>query len=422
MKKLRGLVLLLMMVLIMPLTAEKASAKTYMTVIIPKGKTVSLGIAKGSKLQKSAWTSSKKSVATVNSYGVVKGKSNGTAIITGKVGNKKRTIRVIVAPKLKSVMLNKTSVNLLKGQTYTLKAKLNPSGAKAAIYWKSNNAKVVSVNSKGVIKGLKPGTATVTVVAGKFKAKCKVTVSAASEKKYKFSGKITDSVDGSPISKATLKFRKGYNNKNGKVYATAKTKSNGSYSVKLAAGQYTIQVSRKSYVTTYINSSCSKKKSYNYLETSISKPVANGRYRVVLTWGSTPRDLDAHLTGPTGYGGEFHVYYRNKNAYRNGQVIANLDVDDTTSYGPETVTINFDVAPTGTYRYYIHDYTNRSYSYSKALAGSRARVIVYKGSRQIASYSVPNKAGTKWHVFDIVNGKIVKRNTMGYEGDSTNFK
>ena len=387
MKKLRGLVLLLMMVLIMPLTAGKASAKTYMTVIIPKGKTVSLGIAKGSKLQKSAWTSSKKSVATVNSYGVVKGKSNGTAIITGKVGNKKRTIRVIVAPKLKSVMLNKTSVNLLKGQTYTLKAKLNPSGAKAAIYWKSNNAKVVSVNSKGVIKGLKPGTATVTVVAGKFKAKCKVTVSAASEKKYKFSGKITDSVDGSPISKATLKFRKGYNNKNGKVYATAKTKSNGSYSVKLAAGQYTIQVSRKSYVTTYINSSC-----------------------------------DAHLTGPTGYGGEFHVYYRNKNAYRNGQVIANLDVDDTTSYGPETVTINFDVAPTGTYRYYIHDYTNRSYSYSKALAGSRARVIVYKGSRQIASYSVPNKAGTKWHVFDIVNGKIVKRNTMGYEGDSTNFK
>ena len=171
MKKLRGLVLLLMMVLIMPLTAGKASAKTYMTVIIPKGKTVSLGIAKGSKLQKSAWTSSKKSVATVNSYGVVKGKSNGTAIITGKVGNKKRTIRVIVAPKLKSVMLNKTSVNLLKGQTYTLKAKLNPSGAKAAIYWKSNNAKVVSVNSKGVIKGLKPGTATVTVVAGKFKAK-----------------------------------------------------------------------------------------------------------------------------------------------------------------------------------------------------------------------------------------------------------
>lgn len=52
--------------------------------------------------------------------------------------------------------------------------------------------------------------------------------------------------------------------------------------------------------------------------------------RVVLSWGEKPFDLDSHLIFPGG-----HIYFDSKEG-----TDANLDVDDTDSYGPETVTIS----------------------------------------------------------------------------------
>src|SRR5690606_12402407 len=79
----------------------------------------------------------------------------------------------------------------------------------------------------------------------------------------------------------------------------------------------------------------------------ITPPAPEGALRLVLAWGQTPADLDAHLTGPNGTGGRFHVYWveRSYGATR-------LDVDDTQSYGPETITV-FPTAA-GTYRYSVH--------------------------------------------------------------------
>ena len=71
-----------------------------------------------------------------------------------------------------SVRLNKTKIVLVVGQTYNLKV----SGTKKTPKWSSSNKKIVSVTKKGVIKGLKKGTATVTAKIGKKKYKCKVTV------------------------------------------------------------------------------------------------------------------------------------------------------------------------------------------------------------------------------------------------------
>ena len=79
-----------------------------------------------------------------------------------------------------------------------------------------------------------------------------------------------------------------------------------------------------------------------------------------------------------------------------------LDVDDTTSYGPETTT--FKVASTGTYRFYVHDYTNKEYPSSRAMARSGAVVRVYKGTEKIAEVSVPGGAGIYWNVFTITDG------------------
>ena len=73
-----------------------------------------------------------------------------------------------------SVKLNKTKIVLVVGQTYNLKV----SGTKKTPQWSSSNKKIVSVTKKGVIKGLKKGTATITAKIGKKKYKCKVTVEA----------------------------------------------------------------------------------------------------------------------------------------------------------------------------------------------------------------------------------------------------
>ena len=71
-----------------------------------------------------------------------------------------------------SVKLNKTKIVLVVGQTYNLKV----SGTKKTPQWSSSNKKIVSVTKKGVVKGLKKGTATITAKIGKKTYKCKVTV------------------------------------------------------------------------------------------------------------------------------------------------------------------------------------------------------------------------------------------------------
>ncbi|MBA4382487.1 MAG: hypothetical protein C0406_07975, partial [Sideroxydans sp.] len=54
--------------------------------------------------------------------------------------------------------------------------------------------------------------------------------------------------------------------------------------------------------------------------------------RIVLNWGELPSDLDSHLIFPSN-----HIYFNSKTGSTSSD--AKLDVDDTTSYGPETITI-----------------------------------------------------------------------------------
>lgn len=132
--------------------------------------------------------------------------------------------------------------------------------------------------------------------------------------------------------------------------------------------------------------------------------------RVVLNWGYTPRDLDLHVR----YGGE-HVYYSEMVADN-----ANLDVDDTDSYGPETITIEkkeFDEK----YSFFVHDFTNRFEPLLKELSDSQAKIFVYIGESQIQSFYVPqNIQGNVWHVFDFAeSGEIVVVNKVYKSKDSS---
>ena len=168
---------LLLSVIAMPVSASAAKLNKK-SISLNVGKTYTLK-ATGTK-GKITWTSSKKSVATVSSKGVVKAKKKGTAVITAKYGKKKLTCKVTVKQPVKNIKLNKTSATLKKGKSLTLKATISPSSANnKAVTWSSSNKKVATVSSKGVVKAVGNGTATITVKAkdgsGK-KATCKITV------------------------------------------------------------------------------------------------------------------------------------------------------------------------------------------------------------------------------------------------------
>ena len=62
------------------------------------------------------------------------------------------------------------ALTIEKGESFQLKAN------RSDVTWKSSNKKVVSVTKTGKLKGLKQGTATITVTAGKTKAQLAVTV------------------------------------------------------------------------------------------------------------------------------------------------------------------------------------------------------------------------------------------------------
>ena len=77
-----------------------------------------------------------------------------------------------------SVKLNKTTVNLSKGQTFKLKVK----GTTAKVKWKSSVPSVVTVSNKGKLMAIHYGAAEITAKVKNKKLKCEVKVERKGEK------------------------------------------------------------------------------------------------------------------------------------------------------------------------------------------------------------------------------------------------
>lgn len=128
--------------------------------------------------EKVTYKSSNTKIATVSSTGVITAKKVGKVTITVQSGKQKATVTLTVkkAPALKVIKNVPTKKTITKGKTYTLKPQLYPSGAIAKITYTTSNKSIATVDSKGKITAKKKGTAVITVKAGKFTVKCKVTV------------------------------------------------------------------------------------------------------------------------------------------------------------------------------------------------------------------------------------------------------
>ena len=115
-----------------------------------------------------SWTSTDSSVAIVNKNGEIEGLKSGNAVITIQKENKDVIYEIKVSNVessvvLKNVKMDKNTIELDVNEIYTMPVKIIPSNATSStLSWFSSNDKVVSVDN-GVIKGIAPGNAMVTV-------------------------------------------------------------------------------------------------------------------------------------------------------------------------------------------------------------------------------------------------------------------
>ncbi len=144
--------------------------KTSLSMAVGKSYTLKDTVSPSTATNKDVkWTSSNTKVATVNSNGTVTAVGKGTTTITCTAqdgSNVKTSIKMEVYQKVESVALNKTTVTLNQGKTYTLKATISPSTANnQGVVWYTSNSSVVKVDANGKLTGVGGGTATITVRA-----------------------------------------------------------------------------------------------------------------------------------------------------------------------------------------------------------------------------------------------------------------
>jgi len=113
--------------------------------------------------EKITWSSSKSSIASVSSSGVITAKKSGTVYITAKSGSKTKKCKVVVKKAPASIKLNAKTKTLKVKQTYQLKTTLSKGSASYQKTYTSSNSKVASVSSSGKITAKKKGKATITV-------------------------------------------------------------------------------------------------------------------------------------------------------------------------------------------------------------------------------------------------------------------
>ena len=212
------------------------------------------------------------------------------------------------------------------------------------------------------------------------------------------SGQIVNAVTGEGVP-AHIEFRAGVDVKEGDVVAEADADADGFYTVELPSGNYTGEVSYNNFATGWFDIVVCGPGDWPNQNAAIS-PLDDGNWRIVLTWGENPADLDLHCVTPAIEGQQHHIFYRAAcRGSRDEAPYADLDVDDRNSFGPETVTIA-DLR-SGDYTFHVHNYGGENEDEPGTLAGSYARVQVYNPDGfRVRAFNV-NAGGFWWHAFTL---------------------
>jgi len=193
----------------------------------------------------------------------------------------------------------------------------------------------------------------------------------------------------------------------GPVNRNATTDSSGNFTFSgLQAGNYSLTTSINGFisdtrlVTVTVGNTTT-------VVVSLSPVLTSSEYRVVLSWGSAPTDLDLYAFVPTGTGC-YTVSWTDMGA-ETAPPYTFLDVDDVSSYGPETITIKQQM--NGTYQFWVDNFSE-----TPDITTSAAEVRLYNGANLVRTFSIPTMptGNLGWHVFDLVptTGQLTEVNSL----------
>jgi hypothetical protein len=144
----------------------------YVWELPAKGVSMNIGqsfkIKTGTLVGKRKFSSTNKKVVSVSKKGKVVAKKSGKAKIKVKVG----VLNFVCKIKVRTPKISKKKLTLKVKQKKKLKVK----NYNKKVKWKSSNKKIATVNSKGLVKAIKRGKATITASIKGKKFKCKLTV------------------------------------------------------------------------------------------------------------------------------------------------------------------------------------------------------------------------------------------------------
>lgn len=233
-----------------------------------------------------------------------------------------------------------------------------------------------------------------------------ITMIPGSQTPASISGIIYNAFNNSKVTaELTATLRPGINNRSGDLALDKSNKKiesitinsptsskDGSYSIPdVPAGNYTLEIAGKDFITTYqtVISAGSSSGNQNVF---VSPILISNEVRVVLTWNDTPKDLDSHLEYGSSScldgGFKCQVVYNQKSKL-NGDLT--LDVDVTKGKGPETVTIKGAAWNQSRLGYSVYTYSNDG-----TIANSGAIVKVFKSSGLVRTYNASSSQTQRW--------------------------
>jgi len=377
-----------------------------------------------------AWSTANSAVASVGSSGVVTGVAVGTTVITATSEGKSAAASVAVTP-------NTAVTFTLSGRVVEAAGTPGVSGARVSAL-DANAAVLATTTTDATGNWSLSGLALGTVVQLAFSATGYVATSMAP-----FAISATATIESAPLARTSaatggvsgrardvstnavittgmaVELHDGMNATTGLATQSTTTAADGTYGLAgVVAGTYTLVMRGAGYAQSARTVTVSGGATTANMDLTLSASANANQWRAVLTWVSASRDLDLYLTLP-GTGTTRQQIYFLQPGNCAAAPFACLDRDAATAPGPETVTIS--QLGTGLYRFYVQNYNAPSSAGDSTLMLSGAQLRIFRGSTQVATYPVPQQAGTLWTVAELdgATGTLTPRNTMsaGAPGD-----
>lgn len=207
-------------------------------------------------------------------------------------------------------------------------------------------------------------------------------------------GVVTNALTGAIVTGAAYNLRR---TDQAVPLRTGITDASGTYSeTNVPANNYYVELSKTGFLPASKEFAIAASATTNGA-VAMTPVLAGGQMRILMEWGSDPADLDSHLYKYNSAGAlEYHIYFGAEQG-TNGD---NLDLDDISSYGPETTTIQA-VDPTAHYVFGVHHFAG-----SGSIWTSPTKVTVYSSSGSVVFNAPANGTGYDWKIFQLINGQI----------------